>query len=92
MAKYQVFETQRFQLDKEDLLTKEHQFIVEKLKNYVYPQLRQQPFYGKNIKKLRNFVPPTWRYRIGDWRFFYSIDDEKRLIFMLKADNRKDAY
>ena len=44
------------------------------------------------IKKLRNYKPDTWRYRIGDYRFFYEIDDKEKIVFMIAADNRGDAY
>ena len=66
--------------------------IEKKLLSYVYPQLRQQPYFGKNIKKLKNYRPETWRYRIGSHRFFYTIDDRKKIVFMISADNRQDAY
>lgn len=65
--------------------------ILLKLKGYIYPQLRQQPFFGKNIKKLRDYKPETWRYRVGDFRFFYEIDERKRVVFMLTADRRGSA-
>jgi mRNA-degrading endonuclease RelE of RelBE toxin-antitoxin system len=25
---------------------------------------------------------PTWRIRIGTWRIFYEIDDEKAIVFL----------
>jgi len=34
----------------------------------------------------------TWRYRIGSWRFFYEIDDDERIVFMLAASHRSSAY
>ncbi len=57
-----------------------------------YPALRNNPRRGPNIKRLKNWEPPTWRYRVGDWRFFYEIDDRRRLVFMTAADHRKQAY
>lgn len=65
---------------------------MAKLQTYAYPQLRQQPYFGKNIKKLRNYSPDTWRYRIGDYRFFYTIDDRRKIVFMLAIDHRGSAY
>jgi len=41
---------------------------------------------------LRDWGPPTWRIRIGSWRVFYEIDDEKQIVFLTAADHRKDAY
>jgi mRNA interferase RelE/StbE len=66
--------------------------IDNKLKSYVYPQLCKQPYYGKNIKKLRSYKPETWRYRIGSYRLFYEIDGERRIVFMIAADLRSRSY
>ena len=90
--KFRIFETERFTKDLESNLGTHKDRIIHKLLNYVYPQLKEQPYFGKNIKKLRNFDPDTWRYRIGDHRFFYSINEEKKLMIMLTVDLRKDAY
>lgn len=66
--------------------------IRKKLLEYVYPQLRNNPYLGKNIKKLKNYKPDTWRYRIGDYRFFYEINEKERVVYMIAADSRKDSY
>lgn len=66
--------------------------IRKKLSDYVYPQLRDNPYMGKNIKKLKNYKPDTWRYRIGKYRFFYEIDENDDIVFMIAADARKDSY
>ena len=57
-----------------------------------YPQLREQPCFGPNMKKLRDYTSETWRYRLGRWRLFYSVDAGKRIIYLLTLDDRKDAY
>ena len=41
---------------------------------------------------MRDWEPLTWRIRIGIWRVFYEIDDEKQIVFLTAADHRKDAY
>lgn len=66
--------------------------MERKLEAYVYPQLREEPHYGANIKKLRDYKPETWRYRIGNWRIFYSIDHGERVVYILTIDDRKSAY
>ena len=66
--------------------------LESKLREYVYPALRNNPHWGQNIKRLKNWDPPTWRYRAGDWRFFYEIDDRQRLVFITIADHRRQAY
>jgi len=66
--------------------------IAQKLGDCVYPQLRQHPHFGFNIKKLKDFTPETWRYRIGAWRFFYEIEEKDKIILMVAASHRSSAY
>jgi hypothetical protein len=35
---------------------------------------------------------PTWRYRVGEWRLFYEVDDEQVITFMIAVDHRCQAY
>lgn len=89
---FRIFETEQFLEDMESEFIGQQARIQKKLLAYVYPQLRRQPYFGKNIKKLVDYTPETWRYRIGSYRFFYTIDDHKKMVFMISADNRADAY
>lgn len=92
MTEFKIFETRSFLKDLENDFSGEKEKIRLKLKSYVYPQLRGQPYFGRNIKKLVNYEPATWRYRIGDFRFFYTIDGQRKIVFMLTMDNRSGAY
>jgi mRNA interferase RelE/StbE len=89
---YRIFETRQFQRDMEALGPDVRDRLEKKLRSYVYPHLGENPRFGPNVKRLQGFDPPTWRYRIGDWRFFFSIDDGKRIVSMLAADHRSRAY
>jgi mRNA interferase RelE/StbE len=89
---YEIFETQEFLKSIEKLQKKEAKIIEKKLESYVYPQLREEPHFGANIKKLRGYSPDTWRYRIGNFRVFYTIDEDDHLVILLVVENRKDAY
>ena len=89
---YKIFETKQFQKDLQQIAKSGKEKITNKLRNSVYPQLRKHPHFGQHIKKLKNFHPETWRYRIGAWRFFYEISDEKQIIFMIAASHRSNAY
>lgn len=92
MRKYKIFETERFANDLKLLARSGRSQLEEKLHEYIYPQLKEEPHFGFNIKKLRGWTPTTWRYRIGDWRFFYIIDDDIRAVYMIAASHRKEAY
>jgi mRNA interferase RelE/StbE len=89
---YRIFETDGFSDDLKKDFGGRQQKIKAKLRNYVYPQLRVQPHLGNNIRKLKEYFPETWRYRIGEYRFFYQIDEEEKIIFMIAAEHRKQAY
>ncbi len=90
--RYRIFETRRFLADLEKLDPSVRAPVRKKLENYVYLQLRHEPHVGKNIRKLQNWVPETWRYRIGDWRFFYEIHENDRTLYFTALDHRREAY
>jgi mRNA interferase RelE/StbE len=92
LTKFRIFETDRFTLDLKKDFGGRAARISAKLTEYVYPQLRSNPYFGQNIKKLRGYSPNTWRYRIGDYRFFYTINEKKSVVYMLTAEARKDSY
>jgi len=89
---YQIFETVQFQEDLRRIVSSGQAKVAQKLRDFVYPQLREHPHFGPNIKKLSGFDPGTWRYRIGAWRFFYEIDEDERIVFMIAALHRASAY
>ncbi|MDP1758364.1 MAG: type II toxin-antitoxin system RelE/ParE family toxin [Thermodesulfovibrionales bacterium] len=92
MDKYRIFETEQFLGDLTQDFEGRGERLRKKLLEYVYPLLRNNPYFGKNIKKLKNYKPDTWRYRIGDYRFFYEINEKERMVYMIAADSRKDSY
>jgi mRNA interferase RelE/StbE len=92
LPSYRIFETRQFSRDLERLGSVARSRLEAKLREHVYSILRENPHFGPNIKRLKNWDPPTWRYRIGGWRFFYEIDEEHRTVFMTVAEHRKQAY
>ena len=89
---YRVFETEYFLKSLEQVFGGQRKKIIKKLREYVYHQQKVSPELGPNIKKLRDWQPPTWRYRIGAYRFFYEIDKDQKIIFMTLAEYRGKAY
>ncbi len=92
MSNYRIFETDEFTKALKKLSKTNTSFIQKKLTGYVYPQIRNEPCFGKNIKKLKDYSSDTWRYRLGKFRLFYTVDHEERIIYVLTIDFRKDAY
>jgi mRNA interferase RelE/StbE len=89
---YKIFETNEFLKKIDRLPYREKAFIKKKLIQYIYPQLREEPHFGSNIKKLVDYKPETWRYRIGKFRLFYLINETEKIIYVLSIDFRKESY
>lgn len=92
LSDFRIFQTDEFLKILDRLPGGEADFIEKKLREYVYPQLRAEPFFGKNIKKLKNYTPETWRYRIGKYRLFYIVNSRENIIYVLTLVLRKEAY
>lgn len=92
MNSYKIYETVSFSDQIARITKSSSSFIRKKLDQYVYPQLRHDPYFGSNIQRLQDWDPPTWRYRIGDWRFFYQISESEKKVFMTAVHHRKEAY
>ncbi len=89
LNRFEIAETETFQ---RSISKKEFVKIYNKIKTYVYPQLRNNPFFGKNIKKLKGEFKDVYRYRIGEYRLFYQVSEKQILIFIMDIAKRKDAY
>lgn len=92
MDEYRIFETTQFAKDLRELSKSGQTAVMRKLQRVVYPQLKQHPRFGPNIRKLKGYTPDTWRYRIGAWRFFFEINGDGRTVFMTAAAHRGSAY
>ena len=92
MSDFRVFETEEFLSRLDRLQAQDCAQIRKKLDKHVYPQLKREPFFGPNIKKLRGYTPDTWRYRIGVFRVFYTVNTKESVIYILSVDLRRDAY
>lgn len=86
---YSIAETDSFRkkIEHRDL-----KHLYSKITDYVYPQLKKNPFFGNNIKKLKGEFEGIYRYRIGSFRLFYTIDSDRIIIFILDIEKRKDSY
>ncbi len=89
MTNFRIAETETF---KKKIQSPKYSFLSKKIKEYVYPLLRENPYFGPNIKRLKGTYKEVYRFRIGNYRLFYTISEELVIIFILDIENRKDAY
>lgn len=93
MAGYKIFETNTFLKELSKMASPFEQGLIRrKLDNQIYPRIRFEPHFGNHIKKLKEYHPETWRYRISHFRLFYSIDEGKKVVVVTSFRLRKDAY
>ncbi len=69
---FQIAETETFEDDLKKL-NLENRFA--KARKTIYSMLKENPYYGNNIKKLKGNFVGLYRYRLGDFRLIYSIDE-----------------
>jgi len=69
--------------------------ITQERISAAFEYIVRSPFRHENptiIKRLRGTKRERYRYRIGDIRFIYRVDREKRTIRIIQIDNRGDIY
>jgi mRNA interferase RelE/StbE len=89
-SRYKIAETDGFQrtLKKNKSLNKVYRRVVE----VVYPILRREPHFGPNIKRLKGELSDFYRYRVGDYRLFYTIEEDEVVVVVVDLRSRQGAY
>lgn len=55
-------------------------------------EISDNPYRGNHIKKLKGKLAGRYRYRLGDIRIVYRIQEEKITVYVVSINNRGDAY
>jgi mRNA interferase RelE/StbE len=89
LGNYKIAEAETFS---KKISTKKYSHLYKKVFEDVYPILKDNPFFGANIKKLKGSYKEIYRFRIGGYRLFYKIDENENIVFIINVEDRKDAY
>ena len=57
-----------------------------------FRQLETEPRRHNNIKRLSGEWAGLQRFRVGDWRAIYRIDDRARQVHVLIIAHRSEVY
>lgn len=57
-----------------------------------FDQLKLNPQEHPNIKRLSGTLSGHWRYRVGDYRVIYRIENQRRIVVVMVIAHRKDVY
>jgi len=89
LNKYKIAETENYS---KKINSKKYNHLYQKIFEDVYPMLKNNPFFGANIKKLKGEYKDIYRFRMGNYRLFYKVEEPGSIIFMINIESRQDAY
>ena len=65
--------------------------LQRKLDRY-FEMLKTDPRSHPNIKQLKGDLTGYYRYRVGDYRVVYCIDDEQKRVVVTVIAHRREVY
>lgn len=57
-----------------------------------FKALETAPRRGNNVKRLRGALASYHRYRVGDWRVVYRVDDDDARVLVVSIAHRREVY
>jgi mRNA interferase RelE/StbE len=54
--------------------------------------LEKNPRQGNNLKPLKGKFAGSYRYRVGDLRIVYTVNDRAVTVFVITIAKRSDVY
>jgi len=57
-----------------------------------FEALEHNPRAGNNVKALKGHFAGSYRYRLGDLRVVYTINDREMTVFVVTIAKRSDVY
>ncbi|MEI2581738.1 type II toxin-antitoxin system RelE family toxin [Scytonema sp. PRP1] len=75
----------------EEIYASADQALAKKIAR-CFEQLEQNPRFHPNIKPLKGDLAGYYRYRIGDYRVIYQIDDDTDQVIVNTIAHRREAY
>ena len=89
MNKFKIVETENFL---NQIQQSQFQNLYSKINDYVYPILRNNPYFHNQIKKLKGEWKGFYRFRLGNDRLFYKLDTDEMVVYIMSLQNKKKAY
>jgi mRNA interferase RelE/StbE len=57
-----------------------------------FARIESGPRDGNNVKSLKGSLAGYWRYRVGDYRVVYSINDASHIVSVVTIAHRQGVY
>ena len=71
---------------------REFSAVYRRIGDVVYPVLRREPYFGLNLKRFKGEYSDFYRYRVGEYRLFYTINEEDTVVIVAYLRSRQQAY
>ena len=81
----------RLSLDAEKVFAKSQKALAKKLAR-CFKNLENNPRSHPNIKPLKGSYSGYYRYRVGDYRVIYSIEDDLVVVNVIIIAHRSKVY
>jgi len=65
---------------------------VSKKLSRCFAALEKNPRVGNNVKALKGRFVGSYRYRLGDLRVVYTINDQLVAVYVITIAKRSDVY
>ena len=89
LDKYKIAETENYS---KKINSGKYGHLYKKIFEDVYPILKNNPFFGRNIKKLKGVYKEVYRFRTGSYRLFYKVIEKDSIIFIIDIETRQESY
>jgi mRNA interferase RelE/StbE len=66
--------------------------VVSKKLSRCFESLERNPRAGNNVKALTGHLAGSYRYRLGDLRVVYTINDREVTVYAITIAKRSDVY
>lgn len=65
---------------------------IQRKLDHCFDILKQTPQRHPNIKRLKGRFANALRYRVGDFRVVYTINEQTVTVFVITIAHRSDVY
>ena len=79
VSEFQIAESKTFRCCRQQF----DSVVYDRIKDFVYPRLRKNPFCGPDISRLTGELTGFHRFRTDDYRLFYLIEQEQSVVVIV---------
>ena len=74
-----------------DIFEKIPKYRVKQIKHSI-KELKENPYPGGNKDEIKGYQEVTYRLRVGNYRVFYEIDEEQKIVFVTEILTAEQAH